>query len=250
MGNVLSNCPNGTPFSSIKLNDPANTCISCPAGQYVNNGVCTNCQSGTWSTTTNATSCTAISCTAAGYTGTSGACKCASGYSGTVTYTGGVLGGCAAIPCTTLGYTGTAGSCTCASGYSGTVTYTGGVLGGCISLFSVSKKDISNTSREYAITITQSANTTAIYTLDDVIPYTTFYVGNRTATIPAGCSSNNLTFDFYGDTTSILLETIQYIGSGTRGSSLKYKKLTLKVTTNTCNLNNYTGYTFIIFYRV
>jgi cysteine-rich repeat protein len=39
---------------------------------------------------------------------------------------------CSAIPCTSIGYTGTAGSCVCnASGFAGTVTYTGGILGGC-----------------------------------------------------------------------------------------------------------------------
>merc|ERR1719183_2534494 len=38
---------------------------------------------------------------------------------------------CAAIACTATGYAGTAGSCTCASGYSGTVTYSGGAPTGC-----------------------------------------------------------------------------------------------------------------------
>lgn len=188
-----------------------------------------------------------LECTStAGYSGTAGECTCALGYSGTVTYRNGVLGGCTAIPCTTAGYTGTAGACTCASGYSGTVTYTNGVLGGCISLFSVIKTYTPNT-MEYAITITQSRNTTQTYTLDDAIPYSRFSIGFRIRTLPsAGCSNSNLTFEFYGDGILILTETFQYIGSTTRGSN-PYKKLTLKIiTTSSCDLNNYTGFTFII----
>lgn len=39
---------------------------------------------------------------------------------------------CKPIPCNVSNYTGTDGSCVCATGYTGTVTYTSGILGGCV----------------------------------------------------------------------------------------------------------------------
>lgn len=68
MGNVLKTCPNtGVLLSSVNLNNPDGAC--------------------------------GVPCTTSGYTGTAGKCICESGYSGTVTYTNGVLGGCAPLTC-------------------------------------------------------------------------------------------------------------------------------------------------------
>ena len=71
------------------------------------------------------------------YSGTAGACVCASTYSGYVKYsTAGVLSGCAKISngqCVGTGYIYnsalTVSPCSCAAGYSGCITFGGNVLG-------------------------------------------------------------------------------------------------------------------------
>ena len=97
--------------------------------------------------------CTKISCSVTGYAGSDGACTCAAGYYGTVTYIDNVLGGCTACPAgsykttasnggvctnvasctTTTGFDGSPGACACASGYSGSVAVgaTSATLSGC-----------------------------------------------------------------------------------------------------------------------
>jgi hypothetical protein len=105
-------------------------CVAGYGGTPVdNNGTltgCTQCTGNTWAQAGNSTVCEPVSCSAVGYTGTSGACTCALGYYGTVTYTNGVLGGCTAVSCGVTGYQGNPGSCECIGGWTGTPTYTGG----------------------------------------------------------------------------------------------------------------------------
>eukprot|EP00808_Paulinella_micropora_P027788 g63663.t1 len=97
-------------------------CQTCPSNTYANGG-CSGSQNRI---------CTAIPCTYTGYTGTAGACTCASGYYGTVSYSGGFPVGCTGISCLSpVGYNGTAGACTCASGYYGTASYSGNFPVGC-----------------------------------------------------------------------------------------------------------------------
>ena len=59
---------------------------------------CSVCPIGTWSSQGNNKYCTGISCTSPAFTGTAGSCVCSVGYYGTVTYTGGILGGCSTCP--------------------------------------------------------------------------------------------------------------------------------------------------------
>lgn len=94
---------------------------------------CSACPSATssWAEPGNGNTCATIACTSTGYTGSSSACTCATGYSGTVTYTQGQLGGCVAVECSGAGVTGTAGACTCDAGYEGSVTYSGATASGC-----------------------------------------------------------------------------------------------------------------------
>ena len=130
-------CDNGY-YGSVSKGATNNTLSGCVA-----------CIGNTWAVAGNGKTCTAVTCNGAPqYTGTSGACTCAAGHEGTVTYTAGVLGGCVAcigntwavagngktctaVSCFSAGYTGNPGACTCAAGYVGTVNYTNGVLGGC-----------------------------------------------------------------------------------------------------------------------
>ncbi len=103
----------------------------CDDGNIVNGDGCSStCQLETGYSCTS-TSCSKIPCTSSGYTGNAGACSCASGFTGTVSYSGGAPRGCVAVGCSSTGYAGNAGACNCASGYSGSVIYTKGVLGGC-----------------------------------------------------------------------------------------------------------------------
>ena len=89
------NCPSGYYCPTTAMTATGPSCSSgyyCPAGT----GVQTVCQSGYYSPLGSG-SCNPITCTSLGYTGTSGACTCSTGYSGTVTYTSGVLGGCSVV---------------------------------------------------------------------------------------------------------------------------------------------------------
>ena len=128
-------CANGYSGIAIYSNGAVDGCSACPTNS--------------WATAGNSRTCKAISCSTPGYTGSPGICICASGYTGTVSYSNGLPTGCTAcsittwsiagvgqsctpIPCISTNYTGTSGACTCASGYSGTsVTYFNGLPTGC-----------------------------------------------------------------------------------------------------------------------
>jgi hypothetical protein len=91
---------------------------------------CNKCPDGTWST--DGTACTPIPCTTLGYAGDAGSCRCWNGYSGSVSYVGGMLSGCKPIECPSPEYKGLAGSCVCAEPlYTGSTIYLNGKVSGC-----------------------------------------------------------------------------------------------------------------------
>jgi hypothetical protein len=93
---------------------------------------CSPCVVGTWAMEGSSPYSSPIPCNQVGYSGDSGNCTCALGYSGSVKYVNGMLSGCSPISCSQqLGYTGSPGACECASGYSGSVTYIGSSTIGC-----------------------------------------------------------------------------------------------------------------------
>jgi len=76
-------CDNGLQGTSLFVNGQWTGCQLCPTGF--------------WSVPAATATCTAITCPAPGYTGVSGYCQCSTGYSGTVSYVGGVATGCALV---------------------------------------------------------------------------------------------------------------------------------------------------------
>ena len=85
------------------------TAISCPAGQFNNNGTCTGCQAGTYSAGGTATSCT--KCPAGTYSG-NGASSCTPCAAGTYS----AAGAYSCTPCPS-GYTSAAGAEMCTGNY-------------------------------------------------------------------------------------------------------------------------------------